>query len=221
MKSRSVRLLVATSFILSASCSTNRAKKFDSALEAGRCEEALEYVPEDGGALRFIGKANQTAGTALSYAATGAGYTADVAVTIVGGSIVLIALCSPAYFAGAVGAQPTSSSPQQGPLCFPTPSGIKLPTMGASVYRSTAELRCPDLTGLSRSMRRVAACEERKDRPTALERAKQTLVTIESNADFLTCVSSDEKTAVQTDLARLRDKIERLPATFMTDRPGT
>lgn len=199
-------------------CTTNRTKHFEAALDGGRCEEDLEYIPEDGGALRFIGKANQTAGTALSYAATGVGYTADVAVTVVGGSVILIALCSPLVLASASGVPVSySETRHHANMCFPTPSGLRLPAMGAAAYRTTAELRCPDLTSLSKSMRRVAACEERKNQIIAFERAKQTLITIEGNADFLTCVSSEEKIAVRTDLARLREKIERLPETLMNE----
>ena len=176
----------------------------------GQCTAALESIPENEGSLKYLGRINRTAGTVVSYAATGAGYTADVLLTIVGGAVIFTAVCGPML------AAQVYSSHQAGtnyPFnCLPIDvSNIKAPRIGASVYKDTEELRCPDLTALSRSVRRVASCEEKKDKRDALERADKTLTTLSNDNAFMACITTDEKSAVGQDLFRIREKISRLP----------
>ena len=188
---------------------SSRNEKFETALSAGRCEEALENIPEREGKIKFLGKVDRATGTALSYAATGAGYTADVVVTVVGGAVVFVALCGPL-----IAAQALSSNGQVGGsvACLPGDlTGLGSPQMGKEIYKTTQELRCPDLTALSKSVRRVASCIEAKPDRAHLEKAKQTLNSISGSDEVMNCITDEEKSAVREDLYRLDGEISRLP----------
>lgn len=200
-------------FTTNGGCANHAARDFESKLASGQCTAALESIPENDGSLKYLGRINRTAGTVVSYAATGAGYTADVLVTVVGGAVIFTAVCGPMLAAQVL----SSSQPGQNyPFnCLPIDvSNVKAPRMGASIYKETEELRCPDLTALSRSMRRVATCEESKDKRESLERANKTLTTLSNDEAFMACITTEEKSAVGSDLFRVREKISRLPTSL-------
>ncbi len=200
-----IAVLILLSTLVLNACTHSRTKKFESALEAGRCEAALENIPENDGQLKFLGRMNRVAGSALSYAATGAGYTADVIVTVAGGAIVFVALCGPVLVAESLSQSGHSASP-----CLPVDiSGLKPTQMGSTIYKDTEELRCPDLTALSRSVRRVAACNENASSPESLARAKQSLTSLNSNPEFMNCITKEERSAVRADIHRLTEKLGR------------
>ena len=213
-------LVVLLSFsLLNISCAHTRTKNFESALAGGRCEDALENIPEKDGQIKFLGEVNRTTGQVLSYAATGAGYTADVLLTVAGGAVLFTVLCAPLLAVGASG-WPTSldGSVNTGPQtpygpCLPVNlSHLSLPHLGKDIYEGTEAMRCPDLTALSKSVRRVATCSEARETPAALTLAKKTLSSVVNNKDFMSCITADERSSLQTDAYRIEAKLNRSAA---------
>lgn len=212
MKSILTYFLVAALTCLNVSCATERKKKFEESLKAGQCEAAFENIPEHDKTLKYIGKVDRAAQTTLSYAATGAGYVSDVLLTVVGGTVVLVALCAPIAIAGVMGGAVvgTHNVDWNGAECLPMPFEPKLPTNGKKIYRATEEMRCPDLTALSRSIRKVAGCHEHSTEPGAIEKAQTTLRSLATNKDFMNCITAPEKALVQMDLDRVTNKVQGL-----------
>ena len=182
--------------------------RFEKALAQGRCTDAAENIPENDGSIKFLGRVDRATGTVISYAATGAGYTADVALTIVGGAIIYSALSLPR----ALPVLPVYA----GDPPSPQPAGdITLPStkLGSTIYDSTSSMRCPDLTALSKSVRRVAAClSKQTDKVNNLASAKKTLDSVASNRDMMSCITPDERSAVQSAKYNVEQLIARLPA---------
>ena len=211
MKRSRTRGLVAAMLALSLAlpgCAHQRTKRFETALSEGRCEAALENVPENDENVKYMGKAQRAGGTALSYAVTGAGYTADVVLMVAGGAVLFTALCGPGLIV-AMAATGTGVFPSQ--LCIPADlDNVKTPTLGRDAYRSTASWRCPDLTALAHSVRRVSNCYEAKDDKPSLERAKQTLESVVRNEEFMGCITQDEASGLRQDLFRIDQKVRRL-----------
>jgi hypothetical protein len=187
-------------------CAHTSNQKFEKALSEGRCEEGLENIPGKDGKLNFGGRVNQTGGSLLSYTATGAGYTADVILTVVGGAVIFVALCAP--IAAAVIASNGGGNAVSGAECLPADlSQISPPHFGRDLYQGTAQMRCPDLTLLSRSIRRVAACQEKRASSENLLAARKTLSSITNNNEFMKCIATDERKSLEVDASRLDNKI--------------
>jgi hypothetical protein len=184
-------------------CATERKKKFEDALAGGRCEQAYENIPEYDKTLKFVGRVDRAAESTLSYAATGAGYVSDVVLTVVGGAVIMVGLCAP-IAALAIATNSSVTVPADQNPCFPMPDGIHPPANGAKIYRATEEMRCPDLTALSRSIRRVADCQTRAGTP---DKARITLQSVTSNKDFMGCITSEEAAALKADLYKAGEKI--------------
>ena len=182
--------------------------KFEKALAQGRCTDAAENIPENDGSIKFLGRVDRATGTVISYAATGAGYTADVALTIVGGAILYSVLTLPI----ALPTQPVYA----GDPSYPKAAGdINLPTskLGSAIYNGTSAMRCPDLTALSTSVRRVAAClSKQTDKVENLTSAKKTLDSVAGNRDIMNCITPEERSAVQSAKYNIEQMILRLPA---------
>ena len=189
------------------SCAHQRTKRFEAALSEGRCEAALENVPENDENVKYMGKAQRAGGTALSYAVTGAGYTADVVLMVAGGAVLFTVLCGPGLVV-ALAAHGTGVFPSQ--LCIPADlNNVKAPTLGKDAYRSTAAWRCPDLTALAHSVRRVSSCYERRDDKPSLDLAKQTLDAVVKNEEFMGCITKDEASSLRQDLFRIDERVRR------------
>ena len=182
--------------------------RFEKSLAQGQCADAAENIPENDGSIKFLGRVDRATGTIISYAATGAGYTADVALTIVGGAILYSVLSLPR----ALPTQPVYA----GEPSYPKPAAdIQLPVskLGSTIYNGTSAMRCPDLTALSKSVRLVAAClSKQTDKAEKLDSAKKTLDSVAGNRDIMNCVTPEEKSAVQSAKYNVEQMIARLPA---------
>ena len=191
-------------------CARERKQRFDQALEARQCDMALENIPEYDENVKFLGRIDRAAQSTLSYAATGAGYVSDVVLTVVGGTVILVGLCAPtiALIALAESASVIDNSHDgyEHLGCLPMPKGVHPPRSGQKIYRATEDMRCPDLTALSKSVRRVTACYERTELPVDLQKTQVSLRSLTSNAEFMGCVSPAERAAVQVDLDRITAK---------------
>jgi len=183
-----LRIVLVLSLLLT-SCTTARSKKFASALDGGRCEEALENIPEHGEDLKFSGSVRRATGTVLSYVAAGAGYTADVALNIGTGVLLGTAICAPILLA-------TRSTNVDLAGCYPAEFfNLVDADIGGRTFQSTESWRCPDLTALSQSVRKVARCHAGQGVEGA-KNALTTLSSIKSNAQFMNCITAKEKAAV-------------------------
>jgi hypothetical protein len=183
--------LIAIAFVVNG-CASARTKKFESALQGGRCEEALENIPEHDKNLKFAGSTQRAAGKVLSYAATGAGYTADVLLNVGTGVLIGTAICAP-FIALALGSRADFSNADIG-ACYPKEAFNLVNTkMGESAYKNTEDWRCPDLTALSQSVRKVAKCHSSAGTNQGMKNALTTLSAIKSNRKFMNCITDREK----------------------------
>ncbi len=220
MNPKLIPLLLALVFVLN-SCAHQRTRRFESALKAGRCEDAVENIPENDPNVKFVGRANRAAGTAISYAATGAGYTADVVLVVTGGVLIFAAVCGPMLLAMAASSSTAGVNPAI--LCLPVDyKSIPMPSLGKDTYKGTEEWRCPDLTALSRSVRRVASCHESSPDVDGKKHALTTLNSLKTNKDFMNCIGKSERDSIMIDVARLeKAKDEKMPGKGIPEKvPG-
>jgi len=158
MKQRKLSLaaLILICFALN-SCVASR-RDFTDAISSGRCEDALEQIPENGAGIKLVSKTKQGAQTLLSYSLTGASYTAEIAWDAAGRTAMFVVLCGPGMAlsaaASATGGEASIANP-----CFDGKFGaLDAPKLGQNTFVNTQNLRCPDLSPLSRSVQAVATC---------------------------------------------------------------
>jgi hypothetical protein len=183
-----------------AACTTTL-KKFDSALAANHCEDALEKLPENEMGAKLLSKTQEASGKTLSYALTGMSYTAEVLLNVVGGTVMFVALCGPSVAAGV-----WTTDGRQG-VCLPGRlDALAPPNIGHKTYQATENLRCPNLVPMSRSMRKVASCYLKRETKEAIEQAHKSLLAIQDSKDFYNCLPNDEKQAIGNELEQVRLK---------------
>ena len=159
-------------------------KKFTSELETGHCEMALEKIPENETGAKLLSKTQNAGGIALSYALTGAAYTGEVLLDVVGGTIMFVALCGPPIALGVIASTNSNGGSSGGyggniGVCLPgNIEALLAPEFGKQTYNASKDLRCPNLVGISQSLRRVAACFSRRHKNQDLEKANQTLLSL-------------------------------------------
>lgn len=192
------------------SCAHQETKQFSAAIHDGDCDRALESIQDIDPRTRFLGRVNRASGTVLSYAATGAGYTADIAITVVGGAVIMVALCAPMAMAQQAAVRSGGSAGVE-LSCLPSDiSKINRPKMGKEIYKATGEMRCPDLTVISRSVRQVASCYEAKGGSENLQKAKTSLNSTYYNEEFRSCLTEEERAELGGALNRIEGQISRL-----------
>ncbi len=188
--------VISLAFILG--CSSVE-KKFLADVENGNCEQALEKIPENETGAKLLSKTQNAGGVVLSYALTGAAYTGEILLDVVGGTIMFVALCGPPLALGVIASANSSGSSGSGYtgnnlVCFPGKfEALMAPDFGKQTFHASKNLRCPNLSGMSRSIRRVAACFSKRDRDKDLERASQTLLSLQQARHFYECLPEDEK----------------------------
>ena len=190
--------------------STNTKHSFDELLASGACSEAGENIPaENDLKRRVLNRTEQAGGSILSYAFTGASYTAEVLWDLTAGTVMFVALCGPTL-AVMVAAQDSSHNPATGSLpvvCLPGKIGaLSSPPLGRDAYEATKNLRCPVVTELSQSLRKIATCYENKHNPADLQKSLTTLQSIENSGNFYECLPMDERNFV----TRERVRVEKL-----------
>jgi hypothetical protein len=175
-------------------------KSFKRELDSGRCDEALLNLPERDPLVKLADRSQQAANTVLSYAFVGASYTAEVLLDAAGGTVMFVALCGvPLVLMAAASAGAAAGTGGMSPIgCFPGKlDALSSPPLGRQARKASAEMRCPDLKSLSRSMRAVASCyESRGD----LEKARRTLESVKNSDSFYVCLPDAEKDALERQL---------------------
>ncbi len=188
------------------SCSSAQ-KNFDTHLAAGRCDEALERIPEESSGIKLVSKTKQAAGTALSYSLTGVSYTAELIWDVAGGTITFVALCGPmiALVAASGGAGPAVIGSMEKLNCLPgNPRALSSPPLGRNMYESTKDLRCPDLAPLARSMRKIASCYKQRGDEASIKKAQATLGALRSSGDFYSCLPRADQDLINQDIEELK-----------------
>lgn len=184
-------------------------KHFSRELSYGRCDEALLNLPQRDPLVKLAESSQRAAGTVLSYAFVGAGYTAEVLLDAAGGTLMFVALCGvPLLLMAAVSAGAPAGTGGMSPIgCFPGKlSALSSPPLGRQAKKMSADLRCPDVKSLSRSMRAVATCYEMRGGLENLEKARRSLEAIEKSESFYACLPDDEKEILRRQSQAIRLK---------------
>jgi len=195
----------ALGFALLSGCATQQ-KKFETELAKGACDQALLDIPEKTTGAKFISSTHQAGGTLLSYAFTGASYTAEILWDITGGTVMFLGLCGPIIAVEALAINNGGGASGQVVCLSGFPEKIDrlgAPPLGRKAYRSTANLRCPPLEGLSQSIRQVASCFAGQKTSQSQARARKTLESIRNSGEFYNCLNSEEQKSVDQALAEL------------------
>lgn len=194
--------------VLLNSCASTK-KEFDSSLQAGRCEDALKHLPENSTSAKILKQTTLGATTALSYSLTGASYTVEVAWDLIGGTIMFVGLCGPTIaIATAAGISHGPNAESGGtalPLpCFPGKlDALSSPAIGRKTFEATHDLRCPDLSAITTSVRKVASCQRSRLNEAAYKDAIQTLYSLRKSGQFYACVSAADRRAIDEEIEAL------------------
>ncbi len=208
MKQRLVRGFVAAIFSIQVGCAHTQ-QRFAKDLDESRCEDALTNLPERDTFVQITDRAKVVGGSALSYSATGVAYVADVVVTVAGATLVFVALCGPILLLSSTSGGGGGNGSSGGPICIPADlSGLKLPRFGEQTYESTQGLRCPDLSGTSRSIRKVVSCFADRSDLESLQKAKLTLEVLAGSEKFNECVSAEEKVSLHEHLQQISARLD-------------
>jgi hypothetical protein len=181
-------------------------KTFSVHLDHHDCAAAASSVPEEKDlGLRLISRTQQTGGTLFSYAFTGISYTAEILMDVAGGTVMVVALCGPMVAAEVASHGVQANAPI---TCIPGKlDALSAPPLGRQAYTSSQEMRCPNVTPLSRSLRQVAACYEQETTPDSWARAERSLSSMQSTDKFYRCLSHEEQRALDTQLKSLKEKM--------------
>jgi hypothetical protein len=197
-------VVLCISFCVLTSCS-NAEKRFRTDLTSGRCDEALENLPSKDPLVKLGSRTEQAAGTVASYVFIGATYTVEVLWDIVGGTIGVVGLCAPMLVAQVAASSHGSERGMMKPVhCLPgSPTALMAPSLGKQAHQGTKSMRCPDLAGVSKSLRDVATCYQALGGNDNIKKARQSLESVKSSKDFYECLPQDEQAAIEKQLVSL------------------
>lgn len=198
-----LHILLAVSLV---ACSSAK-KNFNQELASGRCDEAMKTLPERDPLVKLTDTTELAAGTVASYAFVGASYTAEVMWDIVGGTVMVVALCAPAIAVQGLAVASTDADHSR-ISCLPgSISALGAPPLGRQALKASKPLRCPDLKSLSRSLRAVASCYNQKDKKADWLKAQQTLQALKNSEDFYSCLPADEHEHIDVQFREIQAKL--------------
>jgi hypothetical protein len=180
-------------------------KPFQQRLDENECDEALMLVPEEQSVYKVAAMSQQAGGTLISYSFTGAAYTVQILWDVTVGVTTAIVLCAP----GIVLEHSSSvkPAPRSEPTCFPADiKPLLAPRLGQQALKSSSEWRCPDLSGLTHSLQKVASCYAQRGTEEGRHKAINVLETLTNSGSFYSCLSAEDTEAVGRDLARYRER---------------
>jgi hypothetical protein len=194
--------------VLLSRCSTNSHKQFRHDIETEQCDAALGHVPENNPTNRFMGSTKHTFGSIAAYTFVGFGYTAEVLWDVAGGTVMAVALCGIPVALSVATASSNSASDNSGLDCLPGKiDALGAPPLGRRALAATADLRCPDLTGLSRSLRSVASCYSRQSSDASRAKAKQVLTSLQNSDQFYECLPEAERHAITNQMRAIDSNV--------------
>ena len=183
-----------TLLIFLSSCSSSQKEKdFNSLIANGKCEEAIQNIPDTtkhkiGNTLKM-----STAGT-TSYLLTGTGYLVDYVILIGSGVATLAISCGPSIAASI--AAKGAGQIQCLPIGF-----LKDTKLGPKIYEQTSELRCQNIDHISKAMRKISGCYSDSGKN---EKAKKQLLTIIKDPYYQKCLSAGEMNLVSEQFDSLK-----------------
>lgn len=197
------RIFLVMSSVSLVHCSTTQ--KFEQKITEKNCEEALESMPENQTGYQLVSKVQEASGTVLSYSATGAAYTVQVLWDVTATVGAAVVLCAPGIaVAYATQGHGTAVDPVTN-LCLPADlKSIQAPYLGKDTYRRTENWNCPDVDGISRSIRKVAQCYAERGGSENQNKALTSLRSVEKSGSFYRCLSEKERSSFLKDLAALK-----------------
>lgn len=182
---------------------THAQERFQNDLNAHRCDDALNHIPDRDPLVRWQKNSQQAAGTVASYSYTGASYTAEVLWDITGGIVMFVGLCGPTL----VAMNFSAGQGQPAMVCLPGKfNALGSPPLGRRAFDHTRDLRCPDLEGLSHAVRDVSSCYEASGDKISLKKAIDNLENLKQSNDFYACLPESEKTLVSQQIDHLKMK---------------
>ncbi len=220
--------------LLILSCQHEQKRTFNKVLDEGSCEEALVQVPETSSTFKVVDVSKQATGTLISYSLTGVSYIAQVVVDLTFGLASKIVLCTPDMITalsanGTPNAdlsqklclsrgqtnlvsddrnrdsrQPAALAPIKQKV---EPSGLDLipkSNIAGKVYEGTKSFRCPDVSSLGQSIRRVAQCYAKRGGEANFQKATKTLESISNSQHFYECLPQSEIELFTKELAQYR-----------------
>ncbi|MCM2354308.1 MAG: hypothetical protein NDI63_11890 [Pseudobdellovibrio sp.] len=185
-----MKALLVAFFILASSCANK--EKFEYSLLAEKCEESLRDAPQNLSEYKLVSETQYAAGTLLSYSATGAAYTADVAIfisTVVGlaYTVCILPLAAEGSFHGSRLTEACIRKAMKKYNINPEPQ------FGYLTYKATEPFRCPRVDLFSQAIRKVASCYLKKGGPENNEKALRALQSIKNSEPFYRCLTPPER----------------------------
>ncbi len=201
------------------SCAHAPHATFDSHLQALRCDQAFESVPQ----LQKIEKTQDSmewmVKNTAAYSYVGLNYTAEVLWDVSVGVVGFVVLCLPLQVA-ATKTGPGNNyplflgggNPPRISNCLPAPGGGAAyfsPPLGRKAYHQTKKFRCPNVTPLAESLEKVALCFEQRKSPEDTKKAMVTLENLAASEDFFSCVDEGVQRRILERHAALKVNITR------------
>ncbi|MGZ3769936.1 MAG: hypothetical protein ACXVCP_09900 [Bdellovibrio sp.] len=201
------KIVLSVVFFFLIGCSTfNNRDEFANHINNDDCDKALLVVPENQQTYNIASVTKEAGGTIISYSLTGAAYVTQVVWDVTVGATSAVILCAPAI---AVAVAEGSNAHVNGNLCIPADiKPILSPQLGKNTYKNTETLRCPDVSGLSKSIRSVAQCYSKKGGTDNFRKAVSTLESVTKSGSFYRCLPSEELSAFTKDLSEYKSKLE-------------
>ena len=190
-----MKIIILILTLFSLSCSTS--KKFEDNINTENCDDALKESPQNNKDFRFVSETQEAAGNVFSYTAAGAGYTADILITVSTNMVVGIAVCSPLRRA----LNGEGNFPGECVRDLHIPISTKL---GPAAFEATEPLRCPRVDTISQAIRRVAQCFVKKGDSESYNKALQSLTATSQSKNFYRCLSAKERNAFEQDLEKIK-----------------
>lgn len=199
-------LLVVSLVFPACSHRTTKQDVFETELVAGNCEKAYLQLPDEGMEMKLVKQSKEALGTVSSYAVAGGSYVVEVLWDIVGGTVMAVALCGPTAIA--VAASTRNGDNMSLVKCLPGDiTTLGAPPLGRRSYQATRSWRCPDLTVMSRSMRQVSACYQKRGSANDLQSAQRHLRSLRMSDEFYSCLPEEEKVAVDRELQQVTQEL--------------
>jgi len=183
--------------LASVSCSSPQGQKTppQSSASLSVCEHKLKSAFQVGSNPDLVGHVKQVSGKVVSYAWTGANYTAEFLWDVTSGILVLAALCGPVLAAQAASSGYAHSQPLQ---CLPGRVDVLVsPRLGEKAYRDSAPLRCPDLSDFSSQLKEVLACIPEELNSEERQRIRLSLRNLMNSGEMFSCLDEDVKSKIE------------------------
>lgn len=193
--------------LLSCTSSSHR-QKFNKYLQGNDCDQALLMVPENQDQYKITSVTKQAGETLISYSLSGAAYATQIVWDVTVGVTSVVILCAPFYALAMASNSSSLAGVDAQKLCVPADiNPLMAPKLGKNTYEQTETLRCPDVTGLSQSIRKVAKCYNQKGGVEAQKKAIQTLESVTQSGRFYNCLPNDEINGFTKELTDYRQQL--------------